>query len=374
MSICDLEPALRDLAERKEARLRAMPVRVDRAEGDVLARLNRFLNVVAPATTACKLTRIGGGTSREQFSFEACSSDGTARKLILRMDPLATMVETDRRREFQALNVFRHVVPAPEALWIDSDGDFFGLPAMICDFVPGIALPPPVESATPGFMFEESLRQRLADEFVAHLAKIHAHRVPDPGLSLFAAPAADGVQAALWQVNWCAQIWRSDRVTPAPLLALVNRWLHENLPTTTELVFCHGDYRTGNYLFDEKTGVITAVLDWELGHIGDNHEDLAYTLLQICGSSATGRFLCCGLLPRNEMIERYERASGRTVDPKTLRFYEVLLTYRCAVMVLASALRAANDRLNHQNIVLTWAACHGHSLKGELIRLLDSEL
>ena len=36
----------------------------------------------------------------------------------------------------------------------------------------------------------------------------------------------------------------------------------------------HGDYRTGNYLFDEESGKITALLDWELARIGDFHEDL----------------------------------------------------------------------------------------------------
>src|SRR3546814_12735670 len=54
-----------------------------------------------------------------------------------------------------------------------------------------------------------------------------------------------------------------------PVIALASQWLADTMPDASELVVLHGDYRTGNYLFDEDSGEITALLDWELARIGD---------------------------------------------------------------------------------------------------------
>ena len=41
----------------------------------------------------------------------------------------------------------------------------------------------------------------------------------------------------------------------------------------------HGDFRLGNLLV--RDGCLTGVLDWELAHFGDWHEDLAFGCMAV---------------------------------------------------------------------------------------------
>jgi len=58
------------------------------------------------------------------------------------------------------------------------------------------------------------------------------------------------------------------------------RWLKANMPTVDRISVVHGDLRSGNFLFEPNSGRIVAFLDWELGHLGDFHEDLAFATLK----------------------------------------------------------------------------------------------
>ena len=48
-------------------------------------------------------------------------------------------------------------------------------------------------------------------------------------------------------------------------------------PPAQKISVVHGDYRTGNFLHDGD-GVIRGILDWEMAHLGDPLEDLAWAL------------------------------------------------------------------------------------------------
>ena len=64
-----------------------------------------------------RLNRLPGGASKEQFVFDLdWTRDRTPRhyRMVLRMDPPASMVETARSREFETLAAVRGVLPVPE--------------------------------------------------------------------------------------------------------------------------------------------------------------------------------------------------------------------------------------------------------------------
>src|SRR3546814_5858142 len=99
----------------------------------------------------------------------------------------------------------------------------------------------------------------------------------------------------------------------------------------------HGEYRTGNYHFDEESGEITALLDWELARIGDYHEDLGWVLMEIFGAfDPDGTFRASDLFEREEFIGEYERRSGRSVNRRTLHYYDVMSSWKCNVIVARS--------------------------------------
>lgn len=67
--------------------------------------------------------------------------------------------------------------------------------------------------------------------------------------------------------------------TPHPTFRLGIRWLRRRRPTTAaRSAVVHGDFRLGNFL--ANTQGISAVLDWELVHLGDPMEDLAWLCLR----------------------------------------------------------------------------------------------
>ena len=68
------------------------------------------------------LSRISGGASRETYRFEAVT-EGARTPLILRRDPPGSLIETDRRMEFLAIQSFTGKgVFAPEALALETEG------------------------------------------------------------------------------------------------------------------------------------------------------------------------------------------------------------------------------------------------------------
>ena len=370
----DIEPAILAVLDRRRQR-KAKGVYRPRSEHEVGQRLNAFLQGVAPGAQAGQLRRMGGGASKEQFSFTIAEGEHAGR-YVLRMEPAQSISESDRRREFEILAAFRGVVPAPEPVWLDAEGERLGQPGAIMRFVGGVTKPSDNGLTVSGLgtRLGSRLRTAIGPQFIRHLAAIHALDWRSADLPSFQVPDADPQQAARWQLNWWAQVWREDRVQPIPAIAMAERWMRENLPACEALVLVHGDYRTGNYLFDEAEGAITAVLDWELCHIGDVHEDLAWTLQRVFGAFEDGEHRASGLYGREELIVRYEAQSGRRVNRRTLHFYEVLSAYKVIIMILATGLRSARDHHNHQDVLLTWVSVAGHIFHSEMVELLQQEI
>ena len=366
------------------AMLDAKPLRVSRGEylplsdQQIGAALGRLLSSQGIAHGRVeRLRRMAGGASKEQFAFALVDeANGHSRDLVLRMDPVDGVLETSRRREVEVLSVMRGVVPVPDVVFQDLDGDVLGAPGIVVSLVPGVTKPAEAASGVSGLGtgFNEHWRKILAPPFVDNLARIHSVDPADPRLASFGRPTDDPHDSALWQVNHWARVWRDDAVAGCATVALVEQWLRENLPECPEPVVVHGDYRTGNYLFDPDSGEVTAILDWELAHIGDFHQDLALSLVELFGTQAAdGTPLCSSLMTRAELIERYEAASGRTVNARTLAFYHVLSAWSLLIMGGATGLRAAKAKHNHQDILLTWLSMVAHPLADELTRLLSKE-
>ena len=79
-----------------------------------------------------ELKRLTGGASKEQFTFMLTwnqdSGERTTRKLMLRMDPSESVVETHRLREAQVLRAMWGEVPVPEIFWVEHSDEFLGHP------------------------------------------------------------------------------------------------------------------------------------------------------------------------------------------------------------------------------------------------------
>ena len=332
------------------------------SEEELLKRLDRFLSVrLDNDFTLSNLERIAGGGSKEMFRFDL-DQKGERQTLILRMNPGEAIVETHRLREFEIFAAMKGTVPVPDVYWVDADGSELGSGAMICGFVEGVAKPtkPTDEGGAIsgiGSGFPPALREKLSPAFIGYLARIHQFDWSQADLSAFDVPKADSYDAAHWSIDHWSRVWEEDSFAPHPVITLAQQWLRANMPKTREICVVHNDYRNGNFMFDEQSGKITAILDWELARLGDIHEDLAWVLFPgFASTDANGEPLVCGLCSRDQFINEYQRLSGFKVDETLLHYYTIMNLYKLAVLGFASNIRAAADRQTHLDVMMNLSA------------------
>ena len=368
----DMESVHRKILERRKAGRSLPPYRAALIP-EVTDILANYFKVQRPGASVSGVRRVGGGASKEQFFF-TLSEGGKDEPFLLRMDPRSAITETDREREFVLIDAMQGVVPVPEPVWVDNDAQYFPQPAAIMRVVKGVTKPSDsgIKVSGLGTWLGPELRAKLRDQFIDYLVKIHAYDWKAKPLRGYEVPDADPKQAARWSYNYWLGMWGIDEGSDRPIMSLATQWLADNMPDTTELMVTHGDYRTGNYLFDEASGEITALLDWELARIGDFHEDLGWVLMQVFGTvDPDGTRRASDLFEREEFISEYEKRSGRSVNRRTLHYYDVMSSWKCNIIVAANGLAAARSQHNHQDVLLTFLGATSPMFADDLVRLLS---
>jgi aminoglycoside phosphotransferase (APT) family kinase protein len=264
------------------------------------------------------LQRIAGGASRETYRFDLHWTEGGGahqRKMILRRDPPASLIDTERRVEFEAYRAFRNSsVPVPEMLWLEESSRHLDHPFFIAEELAG-------HQASPQVLFSgdfDAVLPRLAERKWTILGEIAK---ADPRVlkltRVMPIPALD----ACWRReldHWEALIDK-DAAEPLPITRAAIRWLRANPPPPAQkLSVVHGDFRTGNFLYDVE-GQIHGVLDWEMAHLGDPLEDLGWSLQPVWSFGRPG--LAGGLIAQEAAIAIWERASGLTADRDALHWW-----------------------------------------------------
>lgn len=323
---------------------------------------------------------LSGGASKLQMAFTlswdrlGVGRESTA--MVLRMEPAESIVETSRMREFQLIKAMAGVVPVPTVFWCDERGDFLPYPALICSFATGVTKPSNAASnvSGAGTQLKPELRRRLAPQFIRHLAEIHNHDWRQADLSAFDIPRS-GVQCAAWGMDWWGRVWEEDSDEDIPLLRVAANWLRRNMPELQEPVIVHSDYRLGNFLFTEHDAKITAWLDWELGRLGDRHQDLAWTTSRAFANIDTDgkTLLVCGMLPEAEFLDEYERASGFRVNSKSLLWYKIYNNYSLAILLIGSGYRVASNGKTHQDVLISWLMGLGSMILDQMRVQLEEE-
>ncbi|UTP41690.1 phosphotransferase family protein [Phenylobacterium sp. LH3H17] len=293
------------------------------------------------------LTRISGGASRETYRFRLSWRDAEGRalerKLILRRDPPASLIDTERRIEFEAYRAFfGSVVPVPEMLWLEEADAALDHPFFIAEEIAGFQASPGLLWAEPYAANLEALAQRKWT-ILGEIAKADPAAV---GLDQVMEPVASD---ACWnrELSYWEGVLDEDEAEPLPIIRAAIRWLRANPPPPPRKVgVVHGDYRTGNFLYDEQ-GVIHGILDWEMAHLGDPLEDLGWSLNPVW---SFGRGLAGGLVPREKAIAIWEAASGMAADPAALHWWELFNCVKGQAIWVSSA-RAWIDGGNREPIM-----------------------
>lgn len=138
---------------------------------------------------------------------------------------------------------------------------------------------------------------------------------------------------------------------PRPMIAIGIRWLRDHVEQVEDgpQAIVHGDFRVGNLGVD-ATGTI-AVLDWELAHGGNPHEDLGW----LC--SPTWRFgaphAVGGICDRPSLFESYAQHGGLPPTPHQQQWWEAFAVFRWAVITMMQAAgRRVGDHSSLEHAVI----------------------
>lgn len=299
---------------------------------DLATRLEKYLAVAGGATAVrvCQLERLPGGASRETWGVEVEWDDnGTRRKqaLVLRRDPPGTSFSGQRRQEFELLRLAAEVgVPVPRVLWCEDDPAVLGAPFFLMEKIVGETLP---RRLLRDAKFAKA-RERLPRQLALALAAIHSIQPGPPTLASLPAPPAD-CPAALGELDRLEQLYRTAALDPHPVFELAFRWLRERAVPEDRRTLVHGDFRTGNFLFDHEG--LVAVLDWELAHLGDPIEDIGW----LCVRSwrfGNDHLPVGGLADYDQFLAPYDEATGFAVDRHKLRYWEVFGNLRWGIITI----------------------------------------
>ena len=325
---------------------------------------------------------LSGGASKLQVAFtlgwrgdRAESADrgaGERTPMVLRMETTASVTESSRAREFEVLQLVQGIIPSPRPYWVDAEGEFLPCPALIYGFSSGVAKPSHDADKVSGLgqNYGPDVRAKLAPQFVGLLAKLHAIPASSFGLlPSFEVPAVGSNASVIKQVNAARRLWEEDRIEEEPLMELVYRWLIRNAPPLDHVSIVHGDYRSGNFLFDEDKCEITSWLDWEGAVLGDRHQDLTYATMPIFRHYAEdGRtVLVSGMVTEEQLFEQYDRASVIGVDPARIRYFGIFNRYLITVLLLACSARAAQTASTHQDVLLNHVSGMGYIALNDLL-------
>lgn len=324
---------------------------------------------------------LSGGASKLQMQFmlkwNSPDAGWTETPMVLRMEPAESISETSRLREFQIIRALAGRVPVPPTYWVDANAEHLPYPAIIYGFAEGVTKPTTASSNVSGVgtSMPSSVRQSLGVQLAEQLADIHTFDWRQADMDAFDSPAP-GTQAVEWQLNRWERVWEEDANEDVPLMRLAAAWLRENMPSVEQPCAIHGDYRVGNFLFTEHDTKISAWLDWELSYIGDPHEDLAWVSKNIFGHLAEDgeTFLVGGLIPQDEFFRRYEQRSGITVNPDTLRYYDLFSNYKGVVIALATAYRVTLNGKTHQDVLVAWLSGIAYMMLDDLRKQLEEVL
>ena len=109
---------------------------------------------------------------------------------------------------------------------------------------------------------------------------------------------------------------------PDPALVFSLRWLRRNVPDYEgPPVLVQGDTGPGNFMY--LGGRVVAVVDWELAHLGDPMDDIAWLSLRATQEPFTD-------FPAR--LREYEVLSGNPVDEARVHYYQVMAETKLQVM------------------------------------------
>jgi aminoglycoside phosphotransferase (APT) family kinase protein len=296
----------------------------------------------------------------------------------LRRPPRGPLLPTahDVLREFRVLNALQDTaVPVPRVYAGCDDSSYIGAPFFLMEYMRGkVIRSATVPSCELSFAVTQNQRRTISEHMIDLLVALQAVDWRALGLEDFGRP--DGYIER--QVRrWSDQLERTiPKTRPLPVMAKIQQWLSAHMPPAQPPTIVHGDYKLDNVMWDPNGDAPQpiALFDWEMSTLGDPLADLGWMVTYwsdptdderrraVVSSMEAGG----GYYNRPEMIELYERKSGRAM--RGLAFYEIFSLFKLAIITEGSYARylsgqaddpvfATYDLRTPQMAEVAWSLC-----------------
>ena len=281
----------------------------------------------------------GGSDLQERFAVRIEPADGGM------FPPQTPHCAVSVELQYRAMKAVAEAgaAPVPPLFGYEPDPAVLGAPFFVMGFVDG-RIPADVPRYTEaGFVVDEATpeeRRRMVLSAIDTIAGVHGMDWREAGLG-WLDPSGSGQPTTALQIDLYRDHVRSELAgREHPVLYAALDWLEANDPGDDRIGLTWGDARLGNMILqDYRTA---AVLDWEVCALSPTEADMGWWLMfDRMSFDDMGIARLEGYPTRDEMVARYEQASGRAVlDP---HYWEVFGAMRfCTIFIrLGDRLTAA---------------------------------
>jgi aminoglycoside phosphotransferase (APT) family kinase protein len=320
---------------------------VDPAKAEALLAVMASVGSASAGDTVTYLEQLQGGWSRHSYAARVTHADGGEREYIVRVRPHVSTLDTDLGMEFRTFSLLvDEPLPTPAVHGFEPseqtpfDGAFF-----VMDRLQGES--PNVWRSRDRKVLAANWDDgsRIAEDLVQHMATIHS-------IDAERAAGAAVVRDFDATVDHWQGVYDEHKLVADPVVDEAYAWVRSRRPEPVAPSLVHGDYRIGNCLVDD--GRISAILDWELSHVGDPRFDLGYMSLDYHAGKFTspGSSLLNAVADREWFHQRYTELSGRPVDVEVVNTFAAIGALMLfAIMTTGLRLYANGDT---QDIRLAW--------------------
>ena len=319
-----------------------------------------------------KMKSLSGGACQDNYLVDLTVEGGTEKgnhKLVMRTDKGASLFASlSRVDEFHVCDLaYQAGVKTPRPMWLEENPAVLGAPFYFMERITG--------NANGRFVVKDAsianARKNLPSELATSLAKIHSVKpasCKDEALKQkLGRISGEGKKAIA--LNSVIELRKetSKLKEPHPALEWILNWLEDHAPETDEPVLIHGDFRTGNFMVSPAG--LEGVMDWEFAHWGDRHEDVSWLCMKDWRFGKLNKE-AGGFTDRETFYSEYAKASGITLSPEKVRYWEVMGNARWACGSAGQAERHLSGM--DKGIELASIGRRSSEMEFEAMRLIDA--
>jgi len=331
-------------AQRRESE-KAVPVSLSHAL--LPDAVQSYMRTKFPGRSELKVAScrpLSGGYSRSTWLVEVQDPRQGCDAFVIRGEravPSTPVTGFEITTEFGVLQLAAKAgLPVPEPLWLETDASQLGMRFIAVRKACGVNI-----GSFDGP--DQELSPTLVQNLVSGLVAIHKVDLKKYSAQIARTHLKDWTSlstvtdATVYWLKYWYSSWK-EGLPDSPILARAFMWLFANVPSCDEEpVLLHSDYALSNILFDNDR--VSAILDWEVTHIGDPAEEVSWLMANLGRS-----------VKRETIVRLYRDAGGRSIDDYRLRYFDVFAAVKYLMCVVVALRRF--DKFDEAHPNLHWLA------------------